>query len=109
MVSGINSQDYNAVLESVIHFRKVLSKEQNPPIQEVIDCGIVPRLVFLLSGQLNAPPSIQEKIIFEAAWALTNIASGQQTHTLCVVEAGAVPVFIHLLNHPNMEIREQVR
>ena len=49
---------------------QVLSREQSPPIDEVIDSGLLPKLVQYLLCDDN--PALQ----FEACWALTNIASG---------------------------------
>mmetsp|Transcript_7488 Transcript_7488/g.15118 ORF Transcript_7488/g.15118 Transcript_7488/m.15118 type:complete len:537 (-) Transcript_7488:493-2103(-) len=101
LVQALTSDDPEAVFNATQSFRKMLSIEQNPPIAEVINAGIVPRFVQLLKEVSR--PNLQ----FEAAWVLTNIASGTAEQTRVVVEHGALPLFVELLQSPNEDVREQ--
>lgn len=101
LVAQLHSADAAVHLPAVTEFRRLLSIEKNPPIQQVIDTGIVPRLVQMLTFVQN------ETVQFEAAWTLTNIASGTTAHTQNIIDNNAVQMFIHLLQSPSADVREQ--
>ncbi|CAI0467121.1 unnamed protein product [Linum tenue] len=101
LVAGVTSDNGNLQLEATTQFRKLLSIERCPPIEEVIQSGVVPRFVeFLMREDF---PQLQ----FEAAWALTNIASGTSENTKVVIDHGAVPIFVKLLGSATDDVREQ--
>jgi hypothetical protein len=101
LVNGVNGNDPAERLRSTIEFRRMLSVEDCPPIEDVIKSGVVPRLMQFLSY------NNEQKLQFEAAWTITNIASGTTAHTKCVVEHGGISCFVNLLRSPNAEVREQ--
>ncbi|XP_052894160.1 importin subunit alpha [Anopheles moucheti] len=97
----IRSGNPEKELAAVQAARKMLSREKNPPIDKIIGLGMVPVCVKYLSA--SDRPALQ----FEAAWALTNIASGTSEQTKVVIEANAIPRFIELLRSPSVTVAEQ--
>ncbi|GFY90525.1 importin alpha isoform 2 [Actinidia rufa] len=96
MVAGVWTEDGNLQLEATTQFRKLLSIERSPPIDEVIQSGVVPRFVeflvredfpqlqFIISHQalpclLNLLTSSYKKSIKkEACWTISNITAGNK-------------------------------
>lgn len=101
LAENVMSNDPGLQLQATTMFRKMLSIEKKPPIKAVIETGIVPRFVEFLSRGDNSA------LQFEAAWALTNIASGTNDETNVVIRCGAIPMFVQLLSSPVADIREQ--
>lgn len=102
LIYGCKSGDYNREFASTKLFRQMLSVVHSPPIQQIIQFGIVPKFVEFLQRQ------DQKNLVFEAAWVLTNIASGNKEQTQLIIDLGSVPIFVQLLkSHPDLDVREQ--
>ncbi|WLF80888.1 Importin alpha subunit (Karyopherin alpha subunit) (Serine-rich RNA polymerase I suppressor protein) [Lodderomyces elongisporus] len=101
MLEMIQAPDFDSQLAATVKFRQILSREHNPPIDLVIESGVIPTLVEFMKS--DHPDMLQ----LEAAWALTNIASGNSQQTRIVVEANAVPLFVQLLFSQSLEVKEQ--
>jgi importin subunit alpha-1 len=52
-VQSLMSNDMGAIIDATTNLRKLLSMERTPPIEEVINAGVVPRLVQLLGTSDN--------------------------------------------------------
>ncbi|ETE63703.1 Importin subunit alpha-2, partial [Ophiophagus hannah] len=76
----------------------MLSKQKNPPVNQVIESGIIPKLVEFLYYHDN--PNLQ----FESAWALTNVASGTSEQTKAVIDANGIQGLVDLLSSPHIHI-----
>lgn len=101
LVKNAASSDPAVQLSAVQASRKLLSSDKNPPIDQIIEAGMLPILVDCLTKDDN------QLLQFEAAWALTNIASGSSQQTQSVVMSGAVEHFLRLLRSPHQNVCEQ--
>lgn len=99
--AAADSSNSEKQLSAVQAARKLLSSDKNPPINDLINSDILPILVDCLKRDDHT------MLQFEAAWALTNIASGTSEQTNQVVKAGAVPLFLQLLRSPATTVCEQ--
>ena len=100
LCEGIKTVDGKNRHYYVKEIRQLLSKA-TPPIDEVVQTGIIPYLVDFL--KLRDIP-----LLFETAWGLTNLVSERNSHaTNIVVENGAIPPLIALLHIENEEVRNQ--
>jgi len=101
LLKAVNSSDVMQQYFGVIGIRRIVSKDENPPIQEIIDANVIPRMVGFT--ERYEEPQLQ----YEAAWALTNIASGTTSQTQSIIDKGGVTAFVRLLKHESSEISEQ--
>lgn len=53
MIADLYSNSEEDQLKAIQKFRKLLSKDPNPPIDDVIQAGIVPRFVDFLKNNNN--------------------------------------------------------
>jgi importin subunit alpha-1 len=88
------------LLDAVKDLRRFLSDESNPPVDRITDAGALPHFAAFLTN--DDYPVLQ----FEAAWALTNIASTSQAKAVANTE-NAVKSLVRLLYSPSANVREQ--
>lgn len=109
--SKIISTDLKQIVEGIVEFRHLLSENMTPPIRAVVDSGVVPRFVELLSRKatvyINGDQKLIRNIRLETAWVITNIASGSSEQTKIIVEFGAAPLLIDMLSENDEEIIDQ--
>ena len=94
-ISG-HRTDLETLRASTIALRRLLSYEGGPPIDEVLAAGVLPRLLAMMG---SAPEECKARrarggsgseevgpgwLCFEAAWAVTNLCSGN-SEQVCVL------------------------
>jgi importin subunit alpha-6/7 len=97
IVTGVFSHDPCLQLTSTQKFFRLLSIN-DAPIDEVIDCGVVPHFVDFADRE-------DLQLRFAALRVLFRVASGTRKHVEVLVEAGVIPVIVRSLSSDNDNIR----
>lgn len=101
-VKGIFTEHKATIFECVRSIRQLLAFQHAPPIKQVVDCGIIDRVISFL--QWTQCPKLQ----FEAVWILTNIASSTTAeYTATIINKGCIHSLLKLLKCANYALRDQ--
>ena len=71
-----------------------------PPIDETLRLNLLPDLIQMLKGD-------DARTQLSAAWALTNVAAGNERQTSAAAAAGAIPALVSLLQSDSLDVKEQ--
>lgn len=119
--SRLVSNDLEELYKAAFECRNKLSVENNPPINDIVHAGLVDRFVELLQpaaynhflsgpnpeANLQSTKQLINKTRIEAAWVITNIASGSSEQTETVTKAGATPHLVGMLTESDDGIVDQ--
>lgn len=98
LLQAINDPDPLKQHYGAIGIRQLLCKKRNPPIQKIIDAGIVPKLIEF--AKQSDFPQLQ----LEATWSMTNIAAGNSLQCSSIIDKGGIKIFIELLTSEHIGI-----
>lgn len=101
-LTELMSDLYKSQHDGIVYFRRILAIDRNPPIEIVIQAGIVPRLIEFL--QLHMDSNLQ----FEAAWCVTNIVCGEFRFVKVLLDHNILANLINLIAYSTDEkVRSQ--
>uniref|UniRef100_A0A0N5B8G9 Importin subunit alpha n=1 Tax=Strongyloides papillosus TaxID=174720 RepID=A0A0N5B8G9_STREA len=95
-----NNPTLDQMRETFEAIRRLLSRTKSPPVDEVINAGLLGALV----EGLKVP---DHKVQFECAWSLTNVVSGTSAQTVAGVEAGCCPLLLELCKGSDIALADQ--
>lgn len=83
-----------------------VSQDEYPPVDYLAETGCLPSIARILTKDLTEHAQIQ----CEAAWILTNVASGSKALTkLVAIDLQCIEKFIEILKYsPDIEVQMQV-
>lgn len=101
-MQAIDGQDSTLIADTAERIRRTVSQTDNPPLEPLLKTNIAPTLVYFLCPENY----LYDKLICEVSWILANIASGDGFYVQYLADLGIIPKALNLLQHENIEIRE---
>ena len=101
IIQAFRTNEINQKYRGLVGIRLLLSDQNDSPIQELIDLGIVSDLLNLLDK--STPYEFQ----YEALWCLTNIATGTSDQANSIIIKGGIPKIVNCLDSNVVELKKQ--
>ena len=98
LIASIKSQDRMKQHFGIIGLVKILSNENFPELDAITEAALIPRFIYFL--RRDDEPILQ----IQSAFALAHLASGNISQAQLLVEHGAIPILVSLLNSKNSEL-----
>lgn len=100
---GVELLRQSSLVEGMKTLRMCLAEPHAPPIDAILDSGIMPLIVVYLDP---AAPNSTAELLHEASWAMLNMLSGNDEQTTRATDAeGTVPAIIALLRNRSIPCR----
>jgi len=98
----IYSSDQQTSLKGLKYVRQIMSVDKNPPTTEIVDSGLVTKLIEYLT-YVNYPGHQ-----IEAAWVLTNLISGESSVARNIIDNTTLGNYmLELIKSRNDKLRDQ--
>ncbi|KAG8817408.1 Importin alpha subunit (Karyopherin alpha subunit) (Serine-rich RNA polymerase I suppressor protein) [Serendipita sp. 399] len=102
LAQGVFSGDLAQQIEATARIRRLLSKEDNPPIEQVIRAGLIPAFVEFLKS-----PDQQLQVQTPALRCIGNIVTGDDLQTQVVIASGALPALLPIFRSHREGLRKE--
>jgi len=96
------ARDFENLAQVAEKIRRAVSRDEKPPLQQLINTGIVSHIIQLLDYDYFQ----YEVLMNECAWIIANIASGAEHHVKFLIDNQIVFYAINMLDHPNENVKD---
>jgi len=100
LVECVKSNDRTRQHFGIIGLRKLLSKDNEPPIVNTIENGLIPVFIQFIKNESES------YLQLEAVWCLTNMLAGTTEQTQAVLQLVPLENFTKLIYSPKVELAE---
>lgn len=84
--------------------RKAMSYDCDPPLEDLVDCGVVPHIMKVLDEDAFG----NSDLMIECTWIIANLASGASEHVDYLLDYDIIDKALMLMNYPSEEVNENV-
>jgi len=99
----VNTKNFEEIEGAIRNIRKVVSEENDSPLRELYQTGILSHLLKFLDQSYTNYETLQ----YEVLWVLTNLTSGDNALTALVYSKGLLEAILPFLNHHRDELVSQ--